>query len=207
MKIKVAITDDHPIVAQGLQLVLTNETDIEVVGVFPNGSQLLKGLQNQIIDVLLLDIYLNDTSGLDLCKQLSVSYPEMKIVAISGQDESMVISQMLQNGAKGYVLKNAENEEIVEAIRKVDNGTRFLCKRTQEILSKADAPLNEIPKITRREKEVLMLISEGKTTIEIADQLFISPHTVESHRKNLMEKFQTKSTASVVNLVKKLGLI
>lgn len=207
MKIKVAITDDHPIVAQGLQLVLSNETDIEVVAVFSGGAQLLKNLPNHNIDVLLLDIYLNDASGLDLCKQLSASYPEMKIVAISGQDENMVISQMLQNGAMGYVLKNAESEEIVKAVRIVVQGERFLCKRTEEALAKTDAQLTEIPKITRREKEVLLLISEGKTTAEIADKLFISPHTVESHRKNLMEKFQMKSTTAVVNLVKKLELL
>lgn len=207
MKIKVAITDDHPIVTQGLQLVLSNETDMEVVAVFSGGTQLLKNLPDYHIDVLLLDIYLNDASGLDLCKQLSASYPEMKIVAISGQDESMVISQMLQNGAMGYVLKNAESEEIVKAVRVVIQDQRFLCKRTQEALAKTDAQLIEIPKITRREKEVLLLISEGKTTAEIADKLFISPHTVESHRKNLMEKFQMKSTTAVVNLVKKLELL
>lgn len=207
MKIKVTITDDHPLVTQGLQLVLAHESDIEVLSSFSNGADLMTWLTNHTCDILLLDIYLQDCSGLDLCLRISELYPDIHVIAISGQDESIVVSQMLQNGASGYVLKNAEGEEIVQAIREVFSGKTFLCRRTQAAVRKHPGTLSGVPKITRREREVLMLIAEGLTTTEIADQLFISPHTVESHRKNLMEKFQVKNTTSVIHTVKRLGII
>ncbi|MGB6083387.1 response regulator [Moheibacter sp.] len=207
MKIKVVITDDHPIVTQGFKHFLSTEPDIEVSATFSDGKSLLKWLSDNTTDILLLDIYLQDSNGLELCKKISEEYPDIGIIAISGQDEGIVISQMLQNGALGYVLKNAESEEITEAIRSVFRGEKYLCKRTQESLQKLDKQLTEIPKITRREKEVLLHIAEGLTTQETADKLFISPHTVESHRKNLMEKFEVKSMTSVISKVKSLGLI
>ncbi len=205
--IKIVITDDHPIVTEGLHLFLSNQPDITVLSTFSNGNDLMEGLKSHIPDVLLLDIYLQDSNGLDVCKKISEHYPEIAIVALSGQDEGIVISQMLQNGALGYVLKNAESEEITEAIRTVYHGEKFLCTRTKKALQKLDKQLTEIPKITRREKEVLLLIAEGMTTSEIAEKLFISTHTVESHRKNLIEKFDAKSTTSVISIVKNLGLI
>jgi len=207
LKIKVVITDDHPIVTQGFKHFLSTEPDIEVSATFSDGKSLLKWLSDNTTDILLLDIYLQDSNGLELCKKISEEYPDIGIIAISGQDEGIVISQMLQNGALGYVLKNAESEEITEAIRSVFRGEKYLCKRTQESLQKLDKQLTEIPKITRREKEVLLHIAEGLTTQETADKLFISPHTVESHRKNLMEKFEVKSMTSVISKVKSLGLI
>jgi DNA-binding NarL/FixJ family response regulator len=205
--IKIAITDDHPIVTQGLQHLLSMEKNIRIEKILSSGQELMQWLPENSIDVLLLDIYLNDANGMDLCAKISELNPEIGIIAISGQDEAIVISQMLQNGALGYVLKNAESHEIIEAINQVYFGQKYLCRRTREALEKLDNSLNEIPKITRREKEVLQLIAEGLTTTEIATKLFISPHTVESHRKNLMEKFHVKSTASVLNKVKDLGLI
>jgi DNA-binding NarL/FixJ family response regulator len=205
--IKIVITDDHPIVTQGLQHLLSMEKNISIEKILSSGQELMQWLPENSIDVLLLDIYLNDANGMDLCAKISELYPEIGIIAISGQDEAIVISQMLQNGALGYVLKNAESHEIIEAINQVYFGQKYLCRRTREALEKLDNSLNEIPKITRREKEVLKLIAEGLTTTEIAMKLYISPHTVESHRKNLMEKFHVKSTASVLNKVKDLGLI
>lgn len=205
--IKIAITDDHPIIMQGLEYLLSSEEEIAIVKVFSTGTDLMYWLQEQTIDVLLLDIYLKDINGLELCSKIAGQYPEIGIIAISGQDEGVVISQMLQNGAKGYVLKNAESFEIIEAVKTVYSGGKYLCKRTREALRSIDKSMKEIPKITRREKEILVLIAEGLTTVEIAGKLFISSHTVESHRKNLLEKFQVKSTASVISTVKRLGLI
>ncbi len=207
MKIKIVITDDHPIVTQGFKHFLSTEPDIDVLASFSGGEDLLNWLSENTTDILLLDIYLQDGNGLELCREISEQYPEIGIIAISGQDEGIVISQMLQNGALGYVLKNAESEEITDAIRSVFRGEKYLCKRTRESLQKLDKQLTKIPKITRREKEVLLLIAEGLTTSEIADKLFISTHTVESHRKNLMEKFEVKSMTSVISKVKSLGLI
>ena len=207
LKINIVITDDHPIVKQGLQLLLSQESDMEIIAAFSSGTEVLHWFEKNEADILLLDIYLKDSNGLELCQTLSSKYPDLGIIAISGQDEGMVISQMLQNGARGYVLKNAESSEIIDAVRTVHQGQKFLCQRTKNSLEKLDRQLTEIPKITRREKEVLLLIAEDLTTAQIAEKLFISHHTVESHRKNLMEKFQVKSTASVISKVKNLGLI
>ncbi|MGS2760959.1 response regulator [Sinomicrobium sp. M5D2P9] len=205
--IKIAITDDHPMITQGLYHLLSTENDLQVIASFSSGTQLLDWLSEKSVDVILLDIYLPDGNGLDLCHKISSLYPETRIIAISGQDEGIVVSQMLQNGALGYVLKNAESEEITEAIRAVFRGEKYLCTRTKTSLQKLENHPPEIPKITRREKEVLVLIAKGLTTLEVADKLFISPHTVESHRKNLMEKFERKSMTSVISTVKSLGLI
>lgn len=207
MMINIAITDDHPILTQGLIHLLSRESNMRIVQTFSTGNDLMNWLPSNSIDILLLDIYLGDSNGLDLCSLIHQKYPEIGIIAISGQDEAVVISQMLKNGALGYVLKNAESHEILEAIENVNNGEKYLCRRSKESLEMLDKANAEIPKITRREKEVLNLIAEGLTTNQIAEKLFISTHTVESHRKNLMEKFQVKSTSSVLNKVKDLGLI
>jgi len=116
LKIKVVITDDHPIVTQGFKHFLSTEPDIEVSATFSDGKSLLKWLSDNTTDILLLDIYLQDSNGLELCKKISEEYPDIGIIAIRGQDEGIVISQMFQNGALGYVLKNAECEENIEGI-------------------------------------------------------------------------------------------
>jgi DNA-binding NarL/FixJ family response regulator len=115
---------------------------------------------------------------------------------------------MLQNGASGYVLKNALGNEIIRAIYAIMDGEEYLCSSTKEALKNADMELlKAIPRITRREKEILQLIGKGLTTMQIADQLFISTHTVESHRKNLMEKFGVNNTTSVVKLASEYKLL
>ena len=199
--IKVSIIDDHPIVIDGLQNLFSNHTDIELVGAYKTGHEALDALKKQETEVVLLDINLPDMNGINLCSDLKKLYPQLKIIALSLHNEHAVIRSMLQNGALGYVIKNAPGNEILEAIHEVAYGRKYLCSATRSTMTNAEADQHvTVPLITRREKEVLQLIGKGFTTQQVADQLFISPHTVESHRKKLMEKFEVSNIISVIKL-------
>jgi DNA-binding NarL/FixJ family response regulator len=206
--IKVIVVEDHPIMVEGLKNILRTDLTINVIGDYGNGKSVLLALEKEQPDVILMDVNLPDVSGINLTMEIKKKYEEIKIIALSVHDEQPVIHSMLQNGASGYVLKNALGNEIIHAINAVMDGEEYLCSSTREALKSADQELlKAIPRITRREKEILQLIGKGLTTIQIADQLFISTHTVESHRKNLMEKFGVNNTTSVVKLAAEYKLL
>ncbi|MCW3466715.1 response regulator [Chitinophaga nivalis] len=206
--IKVVIIDDHPIVLEGLKNLLSSQDDITVTGYFDTGMAALAALDKAMPDLLLLDINLPDISGLDLCKQIRRKNKDLKIIALSVHNERPVIKSMLQQGVNGYVLKNSVGEEIIHAIHETMDGHTYLCPKTQEVLkNNTEGGLVEIPRITRREKEILELIGQGCTTAQIAAQLFISIHTVESHRKNLMGKFEVSNMTSVIRLATEYNLL
>ena len=199
--INVIITDDHPIVTEGIKNLLNDQPDIRITGCFVNGAATLLALPHTFADVILLDINLPDINGITLCKKIKQEMEDVKIVALSIHNERAVIRSMLQNGADAYVLKNALGDEILQAIRTVYDGGTYLCNATRQALEGAAADeLSTVPHITRREKEILQLVGKGHTTQQIASDLFISPHTVESHRKKLMEKFGVNNMASVVKM-------
>lgn len=198
MAIKVFITDDHYMVVEGIRSILQLEKNIEWMGHAMTAASCLAFLQSQQPDVLLLDINLPDKSGIDLCKEIKAKYPDIQILGLSSFNQQSYIQKMMQNGASGYVLKNASIEEIVNAIESAMNGEIFLSAQASIAVDENKNAL--IPVITRREKEVLMLIAKGLTNKEIADQLFISTTTVDTHRKNLLAKFQVKNTASLISL-------
>jgi DNA-binding NarL/FixJ family response regulator len=157
---------------------------------------------------LLLDINLPDANGIDLVKGLKEVHSELKIIAFSVHNEFAVINSILNEGADAYLQKNASGYEIIAAINDVLVGKRYICEKTQSILNKkTEIGLKQVPKLTRREKEILAFVAKGLTTNQIAESLFISSHTVESHRKNLMEKFQTKSVTAAVKSAIEYGLI
>ncbi|HLT86745.1 MAG TPA: response regulator transcription factor [Sphingobacterium sp.] len=199
--IQIYITDDHPIVLDGLKNLINSQEDMQLTGLFTNGSDMLRALKQQVPDVLLLDINLPDISGIELSRQLRETYPDIRIIILSIHNEKAVIGSVLKNKVNGYLLKNSAGDEIVEAIHQVVEGETYLCRQVREIYDSTQASGPEaVPVITRREKEILSLIAEGLTSSQIADKLFISTHTVDSHRKNLMEKFNTNSIAVVVKL-------
>lgn len=205
---KVIIIDDHPIVSDGLKNLLANRDDMEVAACYDTGKAGLEGILNLKPNVVLLDINLPDISGVEICKQVRKTDSEVGIIALSMHNERAVIKSVLQSGANGYVLKNSVGQEIISAIQAILKGQKYLCIKSKEIMhSHPKDDLVEIPHITRREKEVLELVGKGLTTGQIATQLFISPHTVESHRKNLIEKFEVTGMSAVVNLATKYGLI
>lgn len=206
--IKIAITDDHPILLEGLKNILSKEDNFDVVGCYPTVLAMNNSLISTEIDVLLLDINLPDANSIELIKPLKQQFPFMHIIIISVHNEYAVINSVLKEGAEGYIQKNASIEEIVNGIQQILEGKIFLCAQTKSIIDrKTEDGLSTVPKLTRREKEVLVEAALGLTTSEIADKLFISPHTVESHRKNLIVKFNTKNLSSAIKLAIEYGLI
>jgi len=205
MAIKIFIADDHYMVVEGIRSMLLQEKNIEWMGHAMNAASCMAFLQQQQPDVLLLDINLPDKSGIDLCREIKTKYPGIHIVGLSSFNQQSYIQKMMLNGASGYVLKNATREEIVKAIETVINGDIFLSiEASNTMRENKDA---EIPVITRREKEVLQLIAEGLINKEIAEKLFISITTVDTHRNSLLSKFDVKNTANLIRLAAQFKLI
>lgn len=210
--IQVFIVDDHKMVIEGLELMLTPLKNISVVGTATSGEEAIERIPGSKAEVVLLDINMQGINGVETCKALVKAKPGLKIVALSMHKESSLIKLMLGNGAKGYVLKNAGQEEVVKAIEAVSNGKMYLDETVNDIVLNSVANRGEkkkqspFPSISRREKEVLELILQEYTTQEIADKLFISFGTVETHRRNMLIKLGAKNTAGLVRIAIEYGL-
>jgi DNA-binding NarL/FixJ family response regulator len=150
-------------------------------------------------DVLLMDINLPQKSGLDLCLEVKEKYPGVQIIGLSTSFQASVIRKMKENGASGYLLKDASKKEIIAALHAVSQGREYVSFSVAEVL-KQKTPTDRLPVLTKREKEVLELIAEGWTNQEIADKLFLNCTTVDSHRKNMLTKFNAKNTAALVKI-------
>jgi DNA-binding NarL/FixJ family response regulator len=205
MKIKIFITDDHYMIVEGIRSLLQYENDLEWMGHAMTADSCLAFLKQQRPDVILMDVNLPDKSGIDLCKEVNVLYPTIRIIGLSSFNQQSFIQKMMDNGASGYVLKNATREELTEAIAMVMDGQKFLSLEAAATIKKNDD--SKIPVITRREKEVLLLIAEGLTNNVIADKLFISTTTVDTHRKNLLAKFEAKNTATLIRMAAQFQFI
>ncbi len=201
---KVFIVDDHYLVIEGIRSLMIQEKSIEWMGHAMNAASALAFLQHQEPQVILMDISLPDQSGIDLCAEVHRLYPDVKIIGLSTFNQLSFIEKMIQNGASGYLLKNATKEEIVEAIAAVMNGKTYFSDEVSDLL---EVKTQTYPSITRREKEVLELIAEGMTNPEIAEKIFVSVSTVDTHRKNLILKLEAKNTADLVRLAFKYELI
>lgn len=205
MAIKLFITDDHYMVVEGIRSMLQSVSKIDWMGHATNAASCMAFLRQQQPEVLLLDINLPDKSGIDLCKEIKEKYPAIHIIGLSSFNQQSYIQKMMNNGASGYVLKNATLEEILEAIETVVAGDTFLSmEATATLKENKDA---KIPVITRREKEVLLLIAEGLTNNSIAEKLFISTSTVDTHRNSLLAKFEVKNTANLIRMAAQTGLL
>jgi len=195
--IKVAIVDDHNIVIDGLEKIIAEADNI----VFMDKAYSVAGCKKMLLkaqpDVLLLDVGLPDGSGMDLCPQIKMKYPAINILMLTCYAEYSVISHVLNNGASGYILKNAMPEEIIEGIITVASGKRFLSEEANMLLKKGNKTTIEL---TRRERELLKLISEGNTSIEIADKMCLGFETIRSYRKNLHLKLGAHNTADLTKM-------
>jgi DNA-binding NarL/FixJ family response regulator len=205
MGTKVFIVDDHYMVIEGIRSLLQNEKNIEWVGHASNATSCLAFLQQQLPDVILMDINLPDRSGIELCKEVREKYPAVFVIGLSTFNQQSFIQKMMDNGASGYVIKNATQEELMEAIETVASGKTFLSDEAAQSLRKNNE--GEIPVLTRREKEVLELIADGLTNNEIAAKLFISVTTVDTHRKNLLAKFDSRNIASLIKAAMQMQMI
>ena len=206
MPIKLFIVDDHYMVIEGIRTLLQNEKDIIWVGHATNAASCMAFLQQQLPDVILMDINLPDKSGIDLCKELKSRYPSVKVLGLSTFNQQSFIEKMMSNGASGYVLKNASGQELMEGINTIVQGKEYLSFDAAIALRHTDKS-SSVPVITRREKEVLELIANGFTNNEIAKQLFLSCTTVDTHRKNLLAKFEAKNIASLIKQAMQLHMI
>lgn len=193
--IRVFIVDDHPMVVEGIRSMLLQLPTIEVAGHAMNAASCLGYFVSNTADVVLLDINLPDQSGIEVCKALLKKRPELKIIALTNFDQLTYLQNMKDAGARGYLLKNSSVDEIEKAIQAAVSGKEYWLGRdsVRESIHEHNQPL-----LTRREIEVLKLIAEGLTNQEIADKLFVSASTVDSHRKNLISKLQVKNTAALV---------
>jgi DNA-binding NarL/FixJ family response regulator len=207
-EIRMLIVDDHPVVVAGLSSLLAQLDNLKVAGAAENAVDAIAFLRLNPVDIVLLDINLPDIHGIDLCKMIKKEFPEVKILGISTFSDRSYISRMIQNGASGYLIKSASREEIAAAIQTVLDGRLYLSISMEHILRPSSAlHADVLPAITKREKEVLQLISEGLTNNQIAEQLFVSPLTVDSHRKNLLTKLNVNNTASLIRLAVEHKLI
>ncbi len=210
-RIPVALVDDHEVVINGLKAMFANFPEIDVVFSANNGAALFEQLKEQQPAVILLDIQLPEMSGIDISKQLHRQYPQIKVIAFSSFDDTHYIKQIIRNGASGYLLKNADQQTILAAIKAVLNGEEYIDESIKKILiqesiSGQRRSMFEIP-LTKREKEILQLIADGLSNQEIADKLFISLRTVETHRFNLTQKLDVKNAAGLVKEAIKRGLV
>jgi len=209
--INIAITDDHPLLVNGIKNVLDEYPDINLLASFPDGHQTLEKLDKLKVDVLLLDINLPDIDGIQLCKMLKENHQDLKIIGLTSHKQTAFLKNMMKSGANGFVLKNAPVNEIIEAIHVVADGGEYIQQEMKELLVSESmqraSGISFLPKLTRREKEILKLISEEYTTQEIADKLYLSPKTVETHRQNLILKLGVKNSVGLVKVAIEKGLI
>lgn len=211
MKIKIAIADDHPLVINGLRHILGNCNDMKISGCYTNGQELLKGIAEQQPDVLLLDIQMPGQTGDELAEIISAQYPAIKILALTNQDNVFYIKSMMRKGASGYILKTTSEEILLDAIRTVHKGGEYMDpilepKVVQDEVEMREQPVAR-PVLSRREREVLKFIAMNHTSQQIAEMLFISKRTVDSHRLSLLMKLGAKNVAAMVKKGIQLGLI
>lgn len=213
--IKVSIVDDHPMVISGLTNMLQPFKNILVVSHFFNGKDLMEGLGKQLPDVILMDIMMPGIQGPDLAKQVKALYPNIKILAVTSLDTPGQIRNMMQCGCSGYLLKNTDQNILVEAIEKTFAGEEFIEPALKEQLVQSvlrfkqkNEPDRHTTKVvlTRREKEILQLIIQENSNQQIADKLFVSLRTVENHRFNLQQKLQVKNMIGLVKVAIQMGL-
>jgi two-component system nitrate/nitrite response regulator NarL len=209
--INILIIDDHPLVTDGIQMMLKDVDYLSVAGKAKTGSEALKFLETNSPEIILLDISLPDIDGLQLCDKIREKNKQSKILGLTSANDASIITQLLHRGANGYLLKNMERNELLEAIDKVLDGRIYLSKAANEKVleqfSSVSNAINSLPALTRREKELLQLLEDGLNGPQIADKLFISHYTVETHRKNLMQKLNVSSTQQLLKMAREKKLI
>ncbi|WPR77257.1 response regulator transcription factor [Algoriphagus sp. NG3] len=203
--IKLILVDDHPIVLQGFIYMFKDNEEIRLHATFPNAETAKEYLHANQADIVLMDINLTGQNGIEACQDIKKKYPEIHVVGISNINEYSIIQRMMSSGASGYLLKNASKEEVISCIINVMDGNIGMSKSILDILSSHEK--GDFPAVTRREKEILSLIAQGLNSVEIGEKIFISPLTVESHRRNLLQKFKVVNVASLIHKATELKYI
>ncbi|NPV01218.1 MAG: response regulator transcription factor [Brevinematales bacterium] len=212
MKIKIALADDHSIVRKGIRSLLESEPDIEVIGEAGNGYEAIELVRKHSPNIIIMDISMPDLNGMEATRMINSEFPGTHIIALSMHHDKRFIANMLEGGAKGFLLKDCAAEELIDAVRTVIAGRIFLSKSITDVvvgdyveqLRKKEQSIFQI--LSAREREVLQLLVEGKSTKDIAAQLFLSIKTVETHRQQIMTKLGTHSIAELTKLAIREGL-
>ena len=205
--LKVYIVEDHAVVVEGLRSLLQNEQDVTVVGTCSTGADCLSYFENHTADVVLMDISLPDMNGVDLCQQIKARHRQIMILALSTFNQGIYMNRMMENGASGYLLKNVTRQELIEGIRTVSMGGVYFSFEAGKIYKSTLEENSRQPVLTKREKEIVKLVAEGLTNIQIGQQLFISVDTVDTHRKNLYTKLGVKNTAQLIRYCLDKGFV
>lgn len=208
MKYKTVIVDDHPIVISGIAGLLTDLQNIEIVEKFESGVALLDYIEDNKVDLILMDIFLPVINGVDLCKTIKQKHPKIVIIGMSSQSERSLVMQFIQNGGNGYILKNASFDEFKDCIYKAIDGEIVFSEEVKTIISQPlSEDLERIPGLSRRERDIALLLSQGKSTQEIADDLFLSFLTVQTHRRNILQKYKMKNVAELIAFLLKNNMM
>lgn len=207
-KYKMVVVDDHPIVISGISGLLSDLDNIEIVEKMQSGALLLDYIENNEVDLVLIDIFLPVVTGIDLCKAIKQKYSQVIVIGMSSQSERSLVMQFIQNGGNGYILKSASFEEFKNCINKAIEGEIVFSDEVKTIVSQPlSEDLDNIPSLSRRERDIALLLSKGKQTQEIADELFLSFLTVQTHRRNILQKYKTKNVAELITLLLKNNLL
>ncbi len=211
MAIRVFIADDHQVLVDGIKVMLEQEEGFAYAGAASSGEETIERLRDLSIDVLLLDINLPGIDGMETARQVGALYPEIAIMALTMHDGPKFVKGMLKNGANGYLLKNTGKQELLAAIRQLHSGEPYYSQEITKVLvgsitgQKRSQGINL--KLSRREKEVLQLIMREFTTQEIADKMFVATSTVETHRRNLLNKLGARNVAGMVRIALENNLL
>jgi len=205
---KTVIVDDHPIVISGIAGLLSDLNAIKIVEKFESGVSLLEYIEDNKVDLILMDIFLPVINGVDLCKTIKQKHPKIVIIGMSSQSERSLVMQFIQNGGNGYILKNASFDEFKNCIYKAIEGEIVFSEEVKTIISQPlSEDLERIPALSRRERDIALLLSQGKSTQEIADDLFLSFLTVQTHRRNILQKYKMKNVAELIAFLLKNNML
>jgi len=211
--ITIALADDHHVVRQGFKALLEAEKDFKLVGEAADGLDAVRLVEEKKPNILVLDLMVPRLHGLEVVRQLRKSTPDTRVIILSMHADEPYVMEALRNGACGYVLKDATATDLAQAVRTVAAGRRYLSAALAEraisgyVTHPGESDLDVYDTLTNREREILQLAAEGKTSIEIGKQLFISPRTAETHRANLMRKLSLRSQTDLVRFAIRKGII
>jgi DNA-binding NarL/FixJ family response regulator len=207
----ILVIDDHPLVIDGIKTMLQDVKEFQICGFCKTGGEAMSFLKNAEPDMILLDISLPDTNGLQLCEQIRGQYKDISILGLTSTNEAGIIAGFLQKGGNGYLLKNMEREELLEALETISEGRTYLCKAANEKILESfhniKNAVNSVPILTRREKEIIELLADGLSGPQIAEKLFLSHHTVDTHRKNLLKKFNVNNVQMLLKIGRQYKLV
>ncbi|MCF8230691.1 MAG: response regulator transcription factor [Bacteroidales bacterium] len=213
--IKVIIVDDHRIVIDGLKSILEEDDNLSISGEAESGEEALRVLRKKQPDVMLVDLHMPGMSGIELTRKINEKYSGINILMLTMNDEGTLINQSIEAGASGYILKNSNTDELIDAIHTVAKGKKYLSSKAQEVVMnsifKHQDAIREVEpaaaSLTQRESEILSLIAKEYSNEQIAEELFISERTVETHRKNIFTKTKTKTVVGLIKYAFQHGLI